>query len=86
MQEADRKKRDKAIVIEFIEGENLKIGSFKVDRKYLSVLWQIACGLRDIHEADVIHRDIKPNNIRMDKEGVILVWRVPLTVRRHEAS
>ena len=70
---ADREKHDKAIVIEFIEGENLDVGSFKADRKYLNVLWQIACGLRDIHDAGVIHRDIKPNNIRLDKEGVIKI-------------
>jgi len=69
----DGKKRDKAIVIEFIEGENLDVASFKAGRKYLNVLWQIACGLRDIHEAGVIHRDIKPNNIRLDKEGVIKI-------------
>jgi hypothetical protein len=54
----DRKK--KAIVMEFIEGENLHVGSFKAGRKYLNVLWQIASGLRDIHEVGVIHRDIKP--------------------------
>jgi serine/threonine protein kinase len=65
--------RNKAIVIEFVEGENLDVGSFKIDRRYLNVLWQIACGLRDIHEAGVIHRDIKPNNIRLDKEGVIKI-------------
>jgi eukaryotic-like serine/threonine-protein kinase len=69
----DRKKPEKAIVIEFIEGENLEVGSFKPDRKYLNVLWQIACGLNDIHEAGVIHRDIKPSNVRMDKEGVIKI-------------
>jgi eukaryotic-like serine/threonine-protein kinase len=67
------KKRDKAIVIEFIEGENLEVGSFKPGRKYLNVLWQIACGLKDIHQAGVIHRDIKPNNIRLDNEGVIKI-------------
>src|SRR5579862_1874206 len=70
---SDGKKLDKAIVIEFIEGANLDVGSFTVSREYLHVLWQIACGLTDIHQAGVIHRDIKLNNIRRDKEGVVKI-------------
>ncbi|MFK0333898.1 serine/threonine-protein kinase [Rhizobium sp. NPDC090275] len=69
----DRRKPETAIVLEFIDGENLEVGSFKPNRKYIHTLWQIASGLRDIHDAGVIHRDIKPNNIRLDKEGVIKI-------------
>src|SRR5262245_61001748 len=54
----DRKTPDKAIVIEYIEGKNLDIGSFNSGREYLKILWQISCGLKDIHEAGIIHRDI----------------------------
>lgn len=73
VQLSDRRQPETAIVLEFIDGENLEVGSFKPSRKYIHTLWQIACGLRDIHEAGVIHRDIKPNNIRLDKEGVIKI-------------
>jgi len=69
----DRRKTEKAIVLEFIEGNNLGINSFKPDRDYLKVLWQIAGGLKDIHAAGVIHRDIKPDNIRIDVEGVVKI-------------
>jgi serine/threonine protein kinase len=82
----DRKKPDKAIVIEFIEGENLDVGSLKAGHKYLNILWQIACGLKDIHEAGVIHRDIKPNNIRLDKEGVIKIIDFGLARSRDDAK
>lgn len=56
---SDRGRREKAIVLEFIDGKNLAIGSYTVGRPYLNVLWQMASGLRDIHDAGVIHRDIK---------------------------
>ncbi len=73
VQLVDRRTSETAIVLEYIEGENLEVGSFKSNRKFIHTLWQIACGLRDIHDAGVIHRDIKPNNIRLDKEGVIKI-------------
>ncbi|AZG78384.1 serine/threonine-protein kinase [Methylocystis rosea] len=73
VQLTDRRQPETAIVLEFIDGENLQIGSFKPNRNYIHTLWQIACGMRDIHEAGVIHRDIKPNNIRLDREGVIKI-------------
>lgn len=69
----DRVRGEKAIVIEYIDGQNLQIASYKSDRQYLKILWQIACGLRDIHAAGVIHRDIKPQNIRLDTEGVVKI-------------
>lgn len=82
----DRRRPDKAIVIEFIDGKNLEVGSFNPGRAYLNTLWQIACGLHDIHEAGLIHRDIKPNNIRMDSEGVIKIIDFGLSRSRDEAK
>ncbi|TRL30837.1 serine/threonine protein kinase [Methylosinus sporium] len=73
VQLSDRGVPENAIVLEFIDGANLEIGSYNANRKYIHTLWQIACGLRDIHDAGVIHRDVKPNNIRLDKEGVIKI-------------
>lgn len=67
---------DLAIVQEFIEGLDLfDDRSIPVDTNdYLKLLWQIASGLADIHSAGVIHRDIKPNNMKIDPEGVVKIF------------
>lgn len=63
-----------AIVLEFIEGKSPDIGSYSIGDEYLKVIWQIASGLADIHSHEVIHRDIKPNNIIIDREGVVKIF------------
>ncbi|MFL9951952.1 serine/threonine-protein kinase [Paraburkholderia nemoris] len=62
-----------ALVLEYIDGKDLEIGRYVPGDAYLKILWQIACGLADIHAATVIHRDIKPHNIRVDGSGVVKI-------------
>jgi len=65
-----------AIVMEFIDGVDL----FNLEYKsldsiaLLKLLWQIASGITDIHAAHVIHRDIKPNNMKLDGEGIVKIF------------
>ena len=74
------------IVQEFIDGQDLfeshSVPTRKVD--YYKQLWQIASGLADIHSLNVIHRDIKPNNMKTDPEGVIKIFDFGLA--REEGS
>jgi eukaryotic-like serine/threonine-protein kinase len=67
---------DIAIVEEYLPGVDL--GSFKFDAKDPSklyrTLFQAARGLADIHVSNVVHRDIKPNNMKFDGEGYLKIF------------
>ncbi|MGB2990501.1 MAG: protein kinase, partial [Candidatus Zixiibacteriota bacterium] len=60
------------IVMEFVEGESLKELVAKRDLRIselIDIAMQISQGLAKAHEAGIIHRDIKPQNVLIDKDG-----------------
>ncbi|KRR09985.1 hypothetical protein CQ12_06125 [Bradyrhizobium jicamae] len=64
----------RCLVLEHIQGTDLDKLNFKADEDYQKTLWQIATGISEIHAAGVIHRDIKPQNIRRDQNGIIKIF------------
>jgi tetratricopeptide (TPR) repeat protein/tRNA A-37 threonylcarbamoyl transferase component Bud32 len=61
------------ITMEYVPGEDLKslirrIGQFSVG-KALSVGKQVCEGLAEAHRLGVVHRDLKPQNIMIDRDG-----------------
>ena len=65
------------IVMEFLEGEDLsKVISNQRPLTMLqkvSIMMQVAEGLHCAHSNDVIHRDVKPSNIRVLPDGTVKV-------------
>lgn len=64
-----------ALVEEFLPGNDLnEIIPIKDVDTFLRHVYAIACGLADIHAVDVVHRDIKPNNMKIDAEGCLRIF------------
>ncbi len=61
------------ITMEFVRGEDLKSMIRMTDQlsvgRALSIVKQICEGLAEAHRLGVIHRDLKPRNVMVDKEG-----------------
>jgi serine/threonine protein kinase/tetratricopeptide (TPR) repeat protein len=61
------------ITMEYVPGEDLKsfirrAGSLSTE-KALAIARQVAEGLKEAHGLGVVHRDLKPQNIMLDREG-----------------
>lgn len=65
------------ITMEYVPGEDLKSTIVRVGRlsvgKAISVAKQVSEGLTEAHHLGVIHRDLKPQNIMIDKKGNVRI-------------
>jgi serine/threonine protein kinase len=61
------------ITMEYVEGEDLKKfirrAGYIVPPKAVSIAKQVCEGLAEAHRLDVVHRDLKPQNVMIDREG-----------------
>lgn len=65
------------LVLEYISGNELcsnKIVPVTDDRTLLTLLFQLATGISDFHRCQIVHRDIKPHNCRLDAEGILRIF------------
>ncbi len=94
--DADRANNTTFLVMQFVDGDDLsaivkKSGPMAVDRAVDCVL-QAARGLEFAHQQGVIHRDIKPHNLLLGKDGVLKILDMGLariedpTGSSHEAT
>jgi serine/threonine-protein kinase len=62
-------------VMEYVEGktlyEDLAAGKIFSEKEALDIIIQVAEALRHAHSTGLIHRDVKPKNIMINKDGVV---------------
>lgn len=73
MYDLNEEKGNQYITMEYVPGEDLKsfirrTGKLIVE-KAISITKQVCNGLAEAHKLGVIHRDLKPQNIMIDREG-----------------
>ena len=67
------------LVEEYIEGDDLKSTldsgePISTINELLRTLYQVSFGIFDIHNAGIIHRDIKLNNMKLNGEGHVKIF------------
>ncbi len=65
------------IILEYVEGETLKHRIKRLKRldvpEAVAYAIEIARGLQAAHDRDIVHRDVKPQNVLLDEEGAARV-------------
>lgn len=72
-----RKRHYLYIVTEFVEGQSLAQWMLDNPRPNLetvrNIVEQVARGLRALHRQEILHQDLRPNNIMIDERGTVKI-------------
>ena len=79
--DSSRENKNFYILMEYCSGENLEIflGKYKNSNKPLpqdliyDIISQLCLGLKEIHDKNVVHRDIRPSNILINEDNKIKI-------------
>jgi serine/threonine protein kinase len=74
------------LLMEYVDGKNLnqvaEESSGRIDQgRVIDYMKQAANGLKAIHDGGIIHRDIKPDNIMLDKDKIIKILDFSISKR-----
>jgi serine/threonine protein kinase len=86
--DADHDGKNHFLVMEFVDGTSLsnlvkRRGPLPVGRA-ASYIHQAALGLQHAHEQGIVHRDIKPGNLLLDRQGVVRLLDMGLAKLYHD--
>jgi eukaryotic-like serine/threonine-protein kinase len=86
----DREDKLHFIVLEFVDGCNLhefvRRNGVLCPIRAAHYIRQAALGLQHAHEAGLVHRDIKPGNLLLDRQGTVKILDMGLARFFHEDS
>lgn len=76
---------DFALVEEFLPG--LDLFDYQIDREdteqLFKILYQLSCGIADIHNCGIVHRDFTPANVKFDVEDILKLFDFGLAKHKH---
>jgi len=75
------------ITTEFVEGETLRERMSRTPMsisEVLDIVLQVAAALQAAHESGIVHRDVKPENIMLRRDGVVKVLDFGLAKLTHQ--
>lgn len=72
----DPRGKPSALVMEYVPGDSLADPAVHPASRdgLMRLLYQVAAGIADIHAAGVIHRDIKPLNMKVDGSAILKIF------------
>jgi serine/threonine protein kinase len=82
----DENDDDVGIVLEYVPGGDLSQFQSADMIANLRVLYQLSCGIADIHANGLIHRDVKPKNAKFDDDGILKLFDFSLSCAADDAE
>lgn len=68
-------------VLDLLSLKEIKVSDVQIKQ----IGYQLVCALEYLHSNNFIHRDVKPENIMINREGVVKLSDFSITTRKRES-